>query len=169
MKQAVLGALVFVTGCATPYHGGMLGKGADAKWVSDDMLVVTAAGNAFTSKDSIAEFCALKAAEETINAGYRYMVVTKTVNVSQNRTHYVQTRERAKISAISHGNRVSRSAESDAPFGETILIEKPGQRVTFQLYKEQPEGLASGQYQDAYETYNALGPAHLKEFTPVKD
>ena len=95
------------------------------------------------------------------------MVVTKTVNISHNRTHYVHDHARANISALSHGGRVSDRSENDAPFGETILIHQPGERVTFQLYKELPEGLAPGQYQDAYETYNSLGPAHLKEFTPV--
>ncbi len=167
MKQTLLGALAFLAGCATPYHGGMLGKGANAKWVSGDVLVVTASGNAYTSKDSVAEYCALKAAEETINAGYRYMVVAKTVNISQNTTHYIRDHAHTNISALSYGERLSDAHESDAPFGEAILIQKPGQRVTYRLYKEPPEGIAPDQIEDAYVIYNALGAKHLKEFAPV--
>ena len=172
MKQTLFCALfvlaVSLGGCATSYQGGVLSKGADARWLSSDQLVVTARGNAYTSEDRVGDYCVLKAAEETINAGFRYMVTTKTVNISQIRTHYVDDGRRAKISALSHDDRPARSRASDASFGETILIRRPGRRTTYRLYKEPPQGLSPNQYIDAYAIYNSLGPANLKRFTPAR-
>ena len=168
MKKTICCALVLVSACATPYHGGVLGESAKADWQSEDTLTVTARGNAYTSAENVNDYNALKAAEEAINAGYRYIVRTKTVNVSENATHYVRGHAREGVGAPSYGDRSTRSGEADPPFGEKILVHKPGQRTTYKCYKEPPEGMAREGYEDAYETYNALGQKHKKDFEPVE-
>jgi len=155
-------------GCATPYQGGLLGGGVEASWLSANVLMVTASGNGYTSEQRVIEYTALRAAEETIAAGYRYMVITDSKDTSRTATFYTQESSETTFNAYAVGDSVYGSASTTTTPAYAIPIYKPGQRAMFAVFKELPDGLDPGQYFDSYFTYNSLGPKYIKDFSPVQ-
>ena len=164
MRYAVFLMIALLAGCASSYQGGVFGSSVNADWESQNELTVTALCNEYTSKEAVSEYVSLRAAEEAINAGYRYMEVSRRVDVSQVDTHYAQTEYRERDGYSGHEDARQDAADLYANPKSTYKTTKPGLRVNYMLYKERPQNVSDDKILDAEEVYQTLGPRHLKNF-----
>lgn len=182
MKYCLISAILLLAACASAYGDKSVFGGVNASWLSNTILMVDAKGNGFTSTQRIIEYTMLKAAEKTIEAGYRYMVITDSVDTSSTMNYVVpgdsRTEFRANVDTIypdypyysnqySSNMIISGQATKHQEPDLIIPIVRPGQRLMFIVSKQTPEGLGRGQYLDAYDTYNSLGPKYIKDFEPI--
>ena len=71
----ILIGFLFVYSCATPYQStGFTGCFTDTQ-LSDTVWKVSTAGNGFTAKTTVNDYALLRAAELTLEKGYKYFVV----------------------------------------------------------------------------------------------
>jgi hypothetical protein len=141
MKQRIVilaGAAGLLAGCATPYQNG-LGQftgGHIYRRASEDTFVISFRGNGFTSPKRAVDFANLRAAEVTLEHGFRYFSILGQGDRSQ--TDFVQ------------GSTVSSTSGSVSPYGgfsattvstpTTMPIHKPGADLHIRCYDKQPSG-----------------------------
>jgi hypothetical protein len=69
LLAAALGA------CATPYKEQGFGGGVSATRLDERTLRISARGNSFTDEATVSEYAMIKAAEETLRAGYGHFQI----------------------------------------------------------------------------------------------
>jgi hypothetical protein len=74
-RCAFLAALLALAGCATSYGPNGIGGGFSETRRADDIYVVHFRGNGYTKPEQAEEMAFLRAAELTIEKGYRYFVI----------------------------------------------------------------------------------------------
>ena len=75
-----------LSACGTPYQKvGFTGGYSDQK-ISNDTVIITVAGNAFTSEDTIETMGMRRAAEVTLQNGFDYFIIESGRNRTQNST-----------------------------------------------------------------------------------
>src|SRR5437016_5224063 len=79
MKKLILSTTIIImlslVGCMSPYQPSGLGGGYTDMALSNDTYFVTFRGNGFTSSDVVQSYVLRRAAELTINKGYKFFVV----------------------------------------------------------------------------------------------
>ena len=169
MRYAVFFLIALLAGCASSYQGGVFGSSVEADWKSQNKLTVTALCNEYTSKKVVTEYVSLRAAEEAISAGYRYLEVSRSVDISRVDTHIAQTEYRNPDEYSGHGDARSDTAEFYANPKSAYKTTKPGLRVNYTLHKERPQNVSDDQILDAEEIYQTLGPIHMKNYNHEKN
>ncbi len=67
--------LFFVAGCATPYQPVGLGGGYSETQLAPDVFRVNVRGNGYTSNERAQDFALLRAAELTLQHGFKYFAI----------------------------------------------------------------------------------------------
>lgn len=85
----ILFLLAFSYGCATGYHANSFSGGFSEVKYSSDVVKISFNGNAYTSSETVADYCFLRAADYSYSNGYKYFVVIDNKNNTTSET--VQT------------------------------------------------------------------------------
>lgn len=80
-------ALLFVAGCGTPYRPAKDGKGYAESQVAPNEFRVSFQGNGQTRSQEANDFALLRAAEVTLENGFRYFAVIDITNTSSARPY----------------------------------------------------------------------------------
>jgi len=84
MKWAitVVLATAILSGCATPYQETGFTGGVSASRIDGRTMLISSIGNSFTRPATIMEYALLRAAEETLKAGYGHFHIVDTTDTS---------------------------------------------------------------------------------------
>ncbi len=75
MRTFALLAVLFSVGCATPYQPHGFRGGYSESRLGPDAFTVRFHGNAYVAASRVSDFTMLRAAELTLELGYRYFVL----------------------------------------------------------------------------------------------
>lgn len=151
MKSAFsIALLLFVGACGTPYQEMGLRGGVVAEPVTDDIVRISARGNAFTSRSSIQDFVLLKAAETTIERGSTHFVIVGAEDAS-----------RANVSTspgtltVNHYGAFSTGTYQP---GSSSVVIKPGQNAIVRILRPNASDQEKSSAMDASQIIKNVGP-----------
>ena len=123
MRTLALLAVLFSVGCATPYQPAGFRGGYDESRLGPDAFTVRFHGNAFIGSSRVSDFTMLRAAELTLESGYRYFVLLGETD---------RTSEHRSLNTRSNGGGGFNTTEN-------VYI-KPGQEMRVQCLMDKPKG-----------------------------
>lgn len=162
MKRTALLALLLV-GCATQYQETGWTGGVESNWASPNILMVNAKGNAFANDQRMKDFAILRAAEKSIEAGYRYFVQVESVDTGRTESYTTYSPTTTNFSGYAYGNSVYGTATTTGGPSTTNYY-KPGRSAAFKMFERKPPNYRPGQFFDAYSVLNELGPKYIDDF-----
>jgi len=132
LLAALLGA------CATPYQEARPGNlgGYVTRRVSHDMFQIAFLGNADTDAARVKDFALLRAAEVTLQNGFRYFVIRDTRDLTRQRVIETSSSARTAVSMGAGG----RYRENMQTYGLPIKYQTPGLALLIQCFAHSPGG-----------------------------
>lgn len=141
-------------------------QGVESFWQKPDVLIVSGAGNGFTSQNQIDDYVLLQAAEKAVESRYRYFVMLDSKNTGATTASTYSTPRVTTFNASSYGNSTYGSMTTTGGL-QTMYVYNPGRDAAFRMFDAIPPGYRPGQYHDAVEVLNRLGPMFIDGFQPV--
>jgi hypothetical protein len=86
MRALLIGLLLALSGCATPYQEMGFAGGVTAAQITDTTFRISGRGNGYTSSTVINDYVMLKAAETTVQHGYTHFMVVGAADASSSST-----------------------------------------------------------------------------------
>ena len=139
---ALLGLLC---GCATPYRPMKHGTGFADEQIAPDRFVVTFQGNGQTKSVQANDFALLRAAQLTLEHGFRWFAVMNVTNTSSARAYTARQRFYAEYPP-------NMGLPPPSPFGydpyqfgyiveyqQPMVYFRPGERLWIQCFQTRPE------------------------------
>ena len=153
--QNILVILVLV-GCATMYHPVGITGGYNETRLDENVFTVTFRGNGYTSTQRAENFALLRAAECSLENGYKYFVIFKSNTQISNSTFTTPTRSTTtqndtrvisgsiiskNPSNVIEGSVIKRnpSYTTVTTGGQTFTTKKPVVTLAFICFAEKPE------------------------------
>lgn len=139
-----------------------------ANWLSNTTLQVSGSGSPATAVALIEDRMALTAAQKAIESGFMYMVPINFKDTSVESDFTVNSPYETTISGETRGTIVGNTyrgatkataTTTGGPRSQRLLV--PGRIVVFQMFEEKPPGVRDGQFFDAMEIYDHLGPSNV--------
>ncbi len=164
--SVLMTSLLLVASCASPYGDTIFG-GVTATRIDERTLRVNARGNQYTSFERVRDFVLLKAAEETIAAGYGHFQILDAREYERT-SSYTTPRSSSSTTTASvygSGNYVYGTANTNTQYygGQTYVISRPNASAVVTMYPgRKPSNAPAGVY-DAKEVIKFLGPKYMKE------
>lgn len=119
-------------GCATPYQNTSVMGGFDEVQYSKNTWKVTFKGNAYTGKDTVADYCLLRCAEICLENGYKYFSLISNKEYTKNSTY--------STPAYSTTNLIGNTAYTNTYGGQTYNYSKPRASNEIICFEEKPNG-----------------------------
>jgi hypothetical protein len=138
-RIAILFAALMLAGCATPYQRVGFTGGYSETQLGDNIFQVSFRGNGYTSRERASDFSLLRAAELTLEKGFRYFVIVESEKNTKIGTYTTPTRSYTTGSAYGYGNYAYGSATTTTYGGQTYIISKPRATNTILCFKEKPK------------------------------
>ena len=133
----LLALIIAVSGCATPYAPrGFWGQGYTDMKLQDNIFRISFAGNAATEAERAHNFSLLRAAEVTIENGYKYFIVSEGGTKIETSTHTTPLSSNTRGYVDGFGNV---SATTTYSGGQTFTYNKPTNSITIQCFRDKPE------------------------------
>lgn len=131
-------------GCATGYHPEGLSGGFKEYQVNSDIYAIGFSGNGYTSSGTAYEYTLRRAAELTLEKGYKYFVIKKSAS-DVSRSSYttpIQSRTTSNYNAHAFGNFGSVDGESNTTItgGNTYITERPTTGILIQMLRQNNHG-----------------------------
>jgi hypothetical protein len=121
--------VIFLGGCATGYHSRSFNGGYSEIMTNQDSFIVTFSGNRYTSGERTMRYALLRAAELTLNNGYKYFAILSSVDQTSS-YNYSNT----SGNALGSGNSFGYSS-----FTYSGSIVKPGISIRIKCFKEKTQ------------------------------
>lgn len=142
MKLASFASLVAMTifvGCATDYQKRGFSGGYDETQLGENIFQVSFRGNGYTSGERAADFALLRAAEVTIENGFRFFILADKEQGASVSSYTTPTYSNTTASAYGYGNMAYGQAHTMTYGGQTHFVSKPRMRNTIVCFKEKPD------------------------------
>jgi len=130
---------ILLAGCATQYQAQGLSGGYTDTQLGENIFQVSFRGNGYTPSERAADFALLRAAEVTMENGFRYFVVVESGRDASVSAFTTPTQSYTTGSAYSYGNTAYGSATTTTYGGQTFFIRTPSATNTILCFKEKPE------------------------------
>jgi hypothetical protein len=137
-RLAVVLIALALTGCATAYQRRGFSGGYSETQLGENIFKVSFYGNGFTSMEQASDFALLRAAELTLERGFRYFVVVRLENDTKTDTFTTPTTSYTTDSAYGYGN-YDYVTNTTTYVGRTFLITRPRSTFTILCFKEKPD------------------------------
>lgn len=134
----LIGAVSWLHGCATGYHGTGLTGGFSETQIERNSWIVTFQGNAYTSDERASHFVLLRSAQLTLESGYRYFIIVNKANRDTRETYTQPASSKTSNSASSDGTAAEGSSKNNSETGQTYTVVKPGRENTIVCFAERP-------------------------------
>ena len=167
-KLCLLLSLTSLVACATPYQEMGFTGGVSSVRLGADLVEVRAKGNGLTSKARVRDFVLLRAANDTLNAGFTHFAIltesdtTTTKQTTLSKRTY--TDSNTQVSGTMRNGRLDANANTQSTSttygGNTITSVRPGQTVLVQML---PSSDYQGLIYDAQLILNELSPKYVKQ------
>lgn len=139
MKIITLLLIAFLTGCATEYQPNGFTGGFSETQLGENVFRVSFRGNGHTSTERAADFSMLRAAEITLENGFKYFIVVDSKDDASLSTFTTPTTSQTTASAYGVGNHAYGTAYTTTNGGNTFIISRPRVANTIVCFKEKPE------------------------------
>jgi len=134
-RKLLLLAIVFLTGCSTPYQPeGFRGGYTDLN-IQDDIFQVYYRGNGYTKTQKIRNFALLRCSEVAIENGYSYFVVLEGEAMIDRSSYTTPIQSNTTGQVYGYGY----SSQTIYSGGQTINISKPSVSMTIRCFKTKPD------------------------------
>ena len=127
----------FLIGCATPYgssKGNFLGGFSETQ-IGEDAFTITFKGNAFISRETVANYTLLRSAEVVLAHGFSYFVIVDSDKYSKSGSY--TTPVTSSTTATISGNTISGSTQYYG--GDTFFYKKPRASNTIVCFRSKPD------------------------------
>jgi hypothetical protein len=161
-------AALCLSACATAYQDRGLTGGLTASRMDATTMQITARGNGFTDSATIREHVVLRAAEETLKAGFGHYQIVGASNQNRAGTWatpghtYRTTTGSATAHTLGGTTLVSGSAYTQTTYvpGQVFTYEKPGLDIVVKMFPGPKPAGARDIVFDAQEVLTYLGPKY---------
>ena len=154
MKITTILAFIFVLiGCGTAYQKQGFSGGYSETQLAENIYSVSFKGNAYISKEKVADYTLLRSAELTLERGYKYFAIIDVEEYTQHSTYTTTPTYHTTGSAYGTGNYANFNATTYQTGGQTYHYAKPSKSNTILLLNEKPE---SAFVFDAEFIYNSI-------------
>jgi hypothetical protein len=123
--------------CATSYQPQSFTGGYSEYLTAPDEAVITFHGNGYTSAERVGQMTALRAAEVTLQHGYRYFIATGIFDQSTNSSFTTPGFANTYGSVFGYGNYATGSATTVFTPPQTFNIYKPAISVTIRMSNDE--------------------------------
>jgi len=134
-----LASLPFVYGCATAYQREGFSGGYSETQLGKNIFRVSFNGNGYTGSERASNLALLRAAEVTLENGFKYFILADSEKSSSESTYTTPTQSYTRGSAVAYGNRAYGRAQTTTYGGDTYVISKPGSTNTIICFEEKPD------------------------------
>ena len=138
-RITILFIVLIFAGCATRYQPMGFTGGYSETQLGENIFQVSFYGNGYTSRERVSDFSLLRAAELTLEKGFRYFVIVDSEKHTKIKTYTTPTRSYSTGSAYGYGNYVHFNATTTTYGGHTYIISNPSATNTFLCFKEKPK------------------------------
>ncbi len=135
----LLFGVTFACGCATPYQSSGLCGGYSETQLAPDVFRISFRGNGYTSGERAQNLALLRAAEVTLDHGYKYFILVDESNSQSLSTVTTPGSSYTTGSAYIHGNQATYSGHTTYTPPQTYTVSKPKTGLLIQCLKEPPE------------------------------
>jgi len=125
MRQFFLIAVLFLAGCVTGYHPVAFTGGFTDSQLGENVFRVTFKGNAYTSRDRVADLNLLRCAEVALEHGFKYFVLADSQGYSQGGSITMPGTSYSTGNAYVYGNQIYGSGTTTHYGGYTVMVNKP--------------------------------------------
>ena len=116
-------SLLLLAGCSTSYHEkGFFGDGYSDYRVNQDKFAVTFRGNEYTDSEDVRRFALTRAAELTLQNGFRYFKILSEKDISRKATE------------------TSTTEHDESIFTRKVNKQSPGIDLMIRCYDQEPDG-----------------------------
>lgn len=135
-KIAVIGLALLLSACSTSYqpYSFMTGGGYKDAQLSENSFKVTFEANGYTNKTQAADLALLRAAQLTMQHGFKYFVIVANSDNGQGMVYTTPTT--TTMSASGYGNTARGSAQSYG--GQSFMIDFPAPSITIMSFADKP-------------------------------
>ena len=137
---ALTALAALLSACATAYQEKGLTGGYSETQLGPNIFRVSFRGNAYTSRERAEDFTLLRAADVTLEKGFRYFVIVNSEAGTKVGAFTTPTTSYTTGSAYGYGNYAYGSATTKTYGGQTYLISKPSDIDTILCFKDRPQG-----------------------------
>lgn len=151
-KIGIVALAVLVSACATSYqpYSYFGGGGYKDIQLSENSFKITVEANGYTSKSQASDLALLRAADLTLEKGFKHFVIVGSADESSGMTYTTPTTTTANVSA----NKFGATGTAQTYGGQTFYVAFPTPVLTILAFKEKPS--ISGMVYDATMTSKSL-------------
>ena len=133
--------LWFLSGCATSYQQKGFTGGYSETQLAPDVFRVNFAGNGYTSSDRAQDFALLRAAELSLERGFRYFALLDESSSNELSTFTTTGSAYTTGSVHGSGNSATYSGHTTYTPGQTDLIAKPRTGLLIRGFIDKPNDI----------------------------
>ena len=134
-------SLLLLGGCATSYQQKGFSGGYSETQLAPDVFRVNFAGNAYTSSERAQDFALLRAAELSLERGFRYFALLDESSSSKLSTFTTLGSAYTTGSAYGSGSYATYSGYTTYTPGQTYLISKPRTGLLIRGFTNKPNDI----------------------------
>ncbi|MDY7579093.1 hypothetical protein RGU70_12240 [Herbaspirillum sp. RTI4] len=151
-KLFALALVAFVSGCSTSYqpYSYFGGGGYKDIQLSENSFKITVEANGYTSKSQAADLALLRAADLTLEQGFKHFVIVDSADQSHGMNYTTPTTTTMNVT----GNKFGATGTAQTYGGQTFYVAFPTPVLTILTFKEKPP--ISGMVYDAAITSRSL-------------
>ncbi|MFH1976912.1 MAG: hypothetical protein ABIJ52_15415 [Pseudomonadota bacterium] len=130
--------LLLIVSCSTPYQRVSFMGGYAETQLDENVFRVSFRGNAYTSKEKVADLCLLRSAELALQKGYSYFLVVDEQQYSKMGAYTTPTSTTTTGVVTGSGNTAVGRVTSNRRGGQTYLYSKPRNTIIIVCFNEKP-------------------------------
>lgn len=136
-----LAAVVFASGCATPYQSTGFTGGFSETQLAPDVFRVYFRGNGHTSSERAQDFVMLRAAELSLQHGFTCFAILDESNSVKTQSLSTPGYAYTTGSAYANGNSATYSGYTAYTPGQTYTFHKPRTGLMIRCFQTKPDGI----------------------------
>ena len=140
----VVVAMIFfgLAGCATSYHVRGLTGGFDDTQLAPDVFRVVFSGNGYTSGERAQDFAMLRAADLTLQHGFKYFALINENDSTTEQSFTTTGHANTTGEVYAYGNNATYSSNTTYTPGQTYTFHKPKSGLMIRCFATKPEGIS---------------------------
>lgn len=125
--------------CATKYQETARSGGFSELQLNSNVFKITFSGNAYLSKSKVSDFALLRAAEVTLNNGFKYFIIQDSNNHTKDGSYTPPSSSNTTFSGNISGNTINGTAQTTSSGGNTFNYSKSRSELTITCFSTEPE------------------------------
>jgi hypothetical protein len=125
----VVGAVLIIVGCATPYKTSGLAGGYSEGWLTHNVAYVHFQGNGYTNRQRAHDFARLRAAELAIENDFEFVAFTDSENGGYRSSYQTPVYANTRGAVNQYGSSATINSQTTVTGGQTVSVFFPASSV----------------------------------------